>query len=553
MGRLCRRLFIRTGLYVQPLFLGLLFFAASLTPTLIPRSWLVQGALGGIVMALGYLIGRFAIAMWRLLDIPEPTGRTRRILRWLTGIPAIVILALCLWKAGDWQNSIRSRMGMDLVDSASVFEIIVLASVVFAALVLVGDALRWLFNRVRFWLYRYMPERSANVAGFLLTVFLVITVTRNGVLDRVIATLDSSVTVAQQLFDMAPPAPSGDMITGGNASLVNWKALGKPGRDYVMNGPTSAQIAAFTGREALQPIRVYVGLAQADTPQQRAEIALAELIRQGGFQRTVLIVAMPTGTGWLDPGGLDPVEYMHGGNIATVAVQYSYLQSPLALILETRSGLDQAAALISTIHGYWRDLPKASRPRLYIHGLSLGAWASMHGTNLFALLDDPINGAFWVGPPFPSTMWQGIVASRQHGSPAIAPILGDGQLVRFASHTKDAGGPDGWGGMRIAYLQYSIVLYEPASLFRAPAWMNEAPGPDVSPDMRFVPIVTQFQLAVDLALANTAPDGHGHAYYGPDYVGPWVAVTAPANWTANDTKRLIAHCNRGFQMGCDRE
>ncbi len=556
LRRLCRRLFSRTGLYVHPLFLSLLFFAASLTPTLIPRGWLVQGALGGIVMALGYLIGRFAIAIWRLLEIPEPTGRTKRILRWLTGVPASVILAICLWQAPDWQNGIRSRMGMDPVNSASIVEIIAVASAVFVALVLVGDALRWLFNRVRFWLYRYMPKRSANVAGFLLTVFLVITVTRDGLLDRVIAALDSSVTVAQQLFDTAPPAPGGDVITGGRGSLVSWAALGKPGRDYVMNGPTSSQIAAFTGRDALSPIRVYVGLAQADTPQQRAEIALAELIRQGGFQRTVLIVALPTGTGWLDPGAVDPVEYMHGGDIATVAVQYSYLQSPLALILETRSGLDQATALIRTIHRYWRDLPKSSRPRLYIHGLSLGAWSSMHGTNLFALLDDPINGALWVGPPFPSTMWQGIVASREPDSPAIAPMVGDGRLVRFASHTKDAGGVDGWGTMRIVYLQYAsdpIVLYEPASLFRAPAWMNEAPGPDVSPDMRFVPIVTQFQLAVDLALANTAPAGHGHAYYGPDYVGPWVAVTAPTNWTSEDTKRLIAHCDRGFHMGCDRE
>ena len=63
--------------------------------------------------------------------------------------------------------------------------------------------------------------------------------------------------------------------------------------------------------------------------------------------RKILIVALPTGTGWLDPGAVDTVEYMHGGDIATIAVQYSYLQSPLALILETNSGLDQAEALMT--------------------------------------------------------------------------------------------------------------------------------------------------------------------------------------------------------------
>ena len=219
-----------------------------------------------------------------------------------------------------------------------------------------------------------------------------------------------------------------------------------------------------------------------------------------------------------------------------------------------RSGLDQAKALITAVQAYWRRLPKDSRPRLYIHGLSLGAWSSMYGTDLFALLDDPINGAFWAGPPFPSTLWSGIVSQRSDDSAYVAPKIGDGRLVRFASHKDDAGGPEGWGGMRLVYLQYSsdpIVFYEPESLFRAPEWMKEPAAADVSPAMRFMPVVTQFQLAVDLALANTAPAGHGHAYYGPDYVGPWVAVTDPENWTPADTERLKAHCSAGFQMGCD--
>src|SRR5699024_3235871 len=102
-------------------------------------------------------------------------------------------------------------------------------------------------------------------------------------------------------------------------------------------------------------------------------------------------------------------------------------------ILETRAGLDQARALISTIHGHWKTLPKETRPRLYIHGLSLGAWSSMYGTGLIELLDDPINGAFWAGPPFPSALWNNINADRDPDSPYVLPTIGDGRLVRFAS------------------------------------------------------------------------------------------------------------------------
>lgn len=549
------RFFNRTGLYVLPLFLGFLFLAASLTPTLIPRSWLIQGVLGGIVMALGYLIGRVGVTIWRLMEIPELTGRGVVIARVVTGIPVLVILALCLFRARDWQNSTRERMGMDLLESTHAIQIIIMAFVVFAMLVLIGYGLYWLFTKFQNRLYRYLPARTANVAGFLLTVIVVFVVTRDGVFDRVVTGLDNSMTVAQNLFDTAPPIPEGT-VTGGAGSLVEWEPLGQPGRNFVTTGPDAADIAAFTGRDAVDPIRVYVGRAQAETPQERAEIALAELIRQGGFEREVLIVAMPPGTGWLDPGAMDTVEYMHGGDVATVSTQYSYFQSPLALILETRSGLDQAEALISTVHSYWRDLPDDARPRIYIHGLSLGAWSSMHGTDLFALLDDPIDGAMWTGPPFPSLKWQSIVGSRNAGSPYITPDLGNGQLVRFANHYKDAGGADGWGNMRIVFLQYSsdpIVFFESSSLFRKPEWMDEEPGPDVSPFMRFMPVVTQFQLAVDMALANTAPPGHGHAYYGRDYVGPWVAVTDPANWTDADTARLMKHCDGGFDQGCDNE
>ena len=244
---------------------------------------------------------------------------------------------------------------------------------------------------------------------------------------------------------------------------------------------------------------------------------------------------------------------MHNGDIATIAVQYSYLQSPLALILETRSGLDQARALISTVHGYWKTLPKETRPRLYIHGLRLGAWSSMYGTDLFSLLDDPIDAALWVGPPFPSDMWIGINAERNPDSPYVRPTIGDSRLVRFASHTHDAGGPEGWGNIRLVYLQYPsdpIVFYEPASVFHAPEWMREPAASDVSPDLAFMPIVTQFQLAVDMVLANSVPPGHGHAYYGPDYVRPWVAVTDPDNWIEADSARLASHCDGGLGKGC---
>ena len=398
---------------------------------------------------------------------------------------------------------------------------------------------------------------GAQEMVFLAVIALLFVVTRDGIVDNVVVFLDKSYQTAQNLFGAAPPPPTDPMKTGSEASLIDWAAMGQPGRDFVLTGPDADAIAAFTGEPAMDPIRVYVGRADGPTPQARAELALAELQRVGAFDREVLVVTSPTGTGWMDPGSHDPVEYMHGGDIATVSAQYSYLQSPLALILETQTGLEQATALLATVHEYWKTLPKADRPRLYAHGLSLGAWSSMYATNLFRLVDDPIDGAFWAGPPFPSNFWNYVQNAREPGSPWVQPTIGDGSLVRYANHVADASEAEAdWGEMRIVFLQYTsdpIVFYDPRSVWRAPPWLGETPAEDASAHRRFIPIVTQFQLALDMALASGAPAGHGHAYYARDYIPPWVEVTAPAGWTREDTERLRRHCDNGFQLGCTND
>ncbi|WP_223423913.1 alpha/beta hydrolase [Tateyamaria pelophila] len=542
---------------VPCLMLGLLFFAASLTPSLIPRGPVVQGVLGGIVIGVGYLVGQIVGLFWKAADLPHLQGKLALAFRLVMGSAVLAFAGWTMTSSLEWQNELRGKMGLEPTDALHLVKIVSIATGTFAVALLGGALIAAFFRFVRSKLNRIMPERRANVFGVVTVAVILFVVTRDGVFDHIFQSLDASYEAAQELFDTAPPLPTQPNQAGSAASLIDWAAMGQPGRNFVLDGPDAAAISAFSGRPALDPIRVYVGRADGETPEDRAQLALAELKRLNAFDRKVLIVTSPTGTGWMDPGSHDPIEYIHNGDIATVSVQYSYLQSPLALILETRTGLEQATALLEAVHEHWKTLPKDSRPRLYVHGLSLGAWSSMHATNLFRLLDDPINGAFWAGPPFPSGLWQRIQNKRTPGSPWVLPTIGDGSLVRYASHFADASQAEAnWGTMRIVFLQYSsdpIVFYDPQSIWRAPPWMNDPPAPDVSKHLIFIPFVTQFQLALDMALSFGTPPGHGHAYFAHDYIAPWIEVTAPEGWTAEDTERLKAHCNGGLRDGCNND
>lgn len=69
--------------------------------------------------------------------------------------------------------------------------------------------------------------------------------------------------------------------------------------------------------------------------------------------------------------------------------------------------------------------------------------------------------------------------------------------------------------------------------------MDEAPrGADVAESFTWLPVISFFQVAVDMLSAASVPAGHGHNYAARDYIEAWAAVTARDDWTADDTSGL---------------
>jgi len=527
------------------LLLGTLFFAASLTPTLLPRTFLTQGVLSGCALAAGYGIGAFGRWLWTYLELPRPQARALRVAKLTAIIICAVVAVSFLWRAAQWQNSIRELMGLEPVASAQPLEVGLIALATFIALLALARLFKLTLSFTSAKGRRFVPRRVSNVIGFVAAVALFWSVIDGVLLRAALHLADSSYQQFDALIEPETEQPSEPLKTGSSASLLDWEELGRAGREFVSSGPNARDISAFSGKDALEPIRVYAGLRSAETPQQRAKLAFEEFKRVGGFERAVIIVVTPTGSGWIDPPAMDSIEYLHNGDVASIAVQYSYLASWLSLLTEPGYGADAARALFKEIYGYWTTLPRNGRPRLYLYGLSLGAMNSEQSTDLIEVLDDPYNGALWSGPPYTSRIWRWITANRNPDSPAWLPRFRDGSFVRFMNQDGAAlAQGSAWGPMRIVYLQYAsdpVTFFDYHDLYRAPAWMSPPRGPDVSSQLRWYPVVTFLQLVLDMAMATTTPIGHGHVYAAEHYIDAWMAVTDVRDWSPEDVARLKRH------------
>lgn len=520
-----------------------LLFAGSLAPSLLPRHYLVQGLLSGLSAAIGYGIGVFFVWLWQYLEMPPLVDRLQWAAKRVSVVGVAIIAFSFLWRATVWQNSIRSLMEMQPVATAYPFRVAVIT--LFSGLILVaggrllGQCWNYFANKLR----HLLPRRVANVLSVILvgTLFIFFV---NGVLAK--AALRAADTVFLRmdgLIDEGVEQPTEAVATGSKQSLIPWESIGRQGKDFIALGPTQEAIGKFWKRKAMRPLRVYVGLGSKDTPEERAELALAELKRVGAFDRSLLVVATPTGTGWLDPGAVDTLEYLHAGDTAIVSMQYSYLPSWITIVVDPNRSRVAARHLFNEVYDYWRTLPKDGRPKLYLHGLSLGSLGSEASAELFTIFEDPINGALWSGPPFPSTTWSAITRARNSDSAAWLPRFRDGRMIRFTGQedSLDQAGAE-WGPFRVVYLQHAsdpMIFFSPSLLYRRPDWLIGERGPDVSPYLEWYPVVTFLQVAFDLPMATSVPIGYGHNYSPAGYINAWIEVTDVDNWSTSDSKRLL--------------
>lgn len=301
-------------------------------------------------------------------------------------------------------------------------------------------------------------------------------------------------------------APDVDSVSGGRYSLAPYDTLGLQGRRLVSEHTPVSDIESIMGEPArTAPVRVYVGLASAEDEDARIEMAIRELQRAGGFERSTIIAASPAGTGYVNYIAVEAAELMARGDVATVAVQYGEVPSMLS-ITKVPAAATVYAKLVRRLREEIDELDRDVE--LVAYGESLGAITCQIGVleasdSVDSLI---VDRALWVGTPQGSALFSALVDA---GTPVfdhpdgLHAWIDDGNAVPetlLLNHDNDP-----------------VTKFHPKVATEMPDWLATADrGRNVEPNFRWLPAVTFWQLLIDTKNAATVIPGEffstGHDY-----------------------------------------
>lgn len=316
---------------------------------------------------------------------------------------------------------------------------------------------------------------------------------------------------------------TGPTVSGGPGSLVPWQSLGREGRRHALTyvrpqplidrpaGAPDLSIETVMREPAKSaPAQIYVSLDSAPTVSERVDLALREMDRTGAFDRSLIMLVSPTGTGYVNYVAVAAAQYLTRGDVATVTMQYSKRPSPLSLG-KVKAAREQNRLLwlriVERLHSRPRPWPK-----VVVFGESLGAHTSqdvfLHWGTL-GLQALGIDRALWIGTPYGSE-WM-----RQVTGPERLDVDRDTVAV-----VNDFAQLEELGDERRSRLRYVLVSHDNDGvtkfgtdlLIRPPDWLGpnrprpqSVPGASprgVPPGMRWRPLITFFQSLVDMKNAQ---------------------------------------------------
>jgi uncharacterized membrane protein len=521
---------------------GAIFVFLSFLPSLLPRGWVLQGVLSALLFSIGYGLGVLLSLIIREFKPREPKPARKILIKKITLAVAALLYVVSAVFGLHWQTQTDKLVGQPSENPASILGITLVLLLMTALIILISRTIISLFRWLKRQILRLIPRRLAYTLATVLTILIVVGLINGVLFGGVMGVVNQAFSVKNGTTDSGVTKPTAAELSGSPESVIPWDTLGRQGRKFVSNGQKVEKISKFNGTQAMQPIRIYSGLESANSTVNRADLAVKDLKRAGGFNRKVIVVVTTTGTGWVDEQGVEGLEYMYNGDTAMVSMQYSYLPSWLSFLVDQSKAQDAGIELYNAVLGEWQKIPIENRPKLVVFGESLGSFGSEAAFTGWSAFRATSSGAVYAGPPNFNHLWRPTTANRDPGSPEILPIVEGGRTVRYATKPQDfsVAPLNNWQSPKAAYLQNPsdpIVWWSPNLLFNEPDWLTEKRGADVNTATRWLPIITFWQVSGDMMFSTGVPDNHGHKY-GMMPTDAWAYVAPPDGWTPQKTQDL---------------
>jgi uncharacterized membrane protein len=364
--------------------------------------------------------------------------------------------------------------------------------------------------------------RLAGHAGFLAGLGLGASSFWHRAMRRIEAGTSADVPVVEpgEADRWVPPT-----VSGGPGSLVPWAGLGREGRRHALAsvrprplrvrpaGVPDLSIETVMGMPArAEPVQVYVGLDSAADPRGRIDLALAEMERTGAFDRSLLVLVSPTGTGYVNYVAVAALQYLTLGDVATVTLQYSRRPSPLSLGM-IRAAREQNRLLWLRVLERVRSRT-GGRPRVVLFGESLGAHTSqdvfLHWGTL-GLDAMGVDRALWLGTPYGSKWMRQVTGGGDRLDVDSEQVAVVNDLAQLSAITAGRGSPPRF--VLLSHDNDGVTRFGLDLLWCAPDWLGSRrarPEPAVDggsprgipPAMRWRPVTTFFQSLVDMKNAQ---------------------------------------------------
>jgi len=244
---------------------------------------------------------------------------------------------------------------------------------------------------------------------------------------------------------------------------------------------------------------------------------MQELERTNAFDRSWLMVASPTGTGYVNYAAVSILEFLTRGDCATMAMQYSARPSPLSLD-RVSEGRKHMGMLAAALRDRLAQCPPERRPKVVLFGESLGAWTSQDafvGSGTQGLVDAGIDFAIWIGTPHFSKWKERVLYDDR---PDV-----DRSLIGVFDHIEELEALDAAERERLRFVMIThyndgVGAFGPELVIQAPEWLGppETRQATVPKGMRWTPTTGFFQVLVDMKnAANVVPGvfaATGHDY-----------------------------------------